>query len=302
VPHLLLDEVGQAVPDVLATGRDLLDPLQDRDGLGRKALGRLLVRQRHELGGGLLLPAGRDEDVGLLEPQPVVPRPPLELGLDQLQGLRVALPGDEPLDGVLARRSHRILRERPNWPRKANTDPGPRPRADVVVWVERYGKGGSMADNDQGTLGAIKSGVTTAATTAAHTAGTVAGAVGSAVGTAAGAVGSAVGTAAGAVGSAAKKVVGAVRSGAPAPAAAAPKARPRTRRRTTKKATARRGRARKPAARKRGSRKTSSRKASARKTSGRKASGRKAAARKRTTSKVARGRGRAAGRRTSRKK
>src|SRR4029079_12479221 len=84
--------------------------------------------------------------------------------------------------------------KRPNWPRKANTDPGPRPRADVVVWVERYGKGGSMADNDQGTLGAIKSGVTTAATTAAHTAGTVAGAVGSAGGDAAGGGGAPLGT------------------------------------------------------------------------------------------------------------
>jgi len=92
---VLGDEGGQAALDVEAAGVDLLDALEDRDGLGREPLPGQLVRHLAQGSDRFTASPGRDEGVRELQPQPAVLRPCLELGLGQLHRLAELLTGQQ---------------------------------------------------------------------------------------------------------------------------------------------------------------------------------------------------------------
>ena len=65
---LVLDQLGQAVFNIAPAGLDLLDPLQDGDGLGRETIARFLVGEGHQHGNGVSFPTGHHVDIRELQP------------------------------------------------------------------------------------------------------------------------------------------------------------------------------------------------------------------------------------------
>lgn len=102
---LLLDQAGEAGVDVLPARVDLLDLLQDRHGLRREALVRVLVREGQKQGDGFLLLVRQDEHVGELHPQARVGATSLELGLQDLDRAGILLLRDEGDDVFFLRLS-----------------------------------------------------------------------------------------------------------------------------------------------------------------------------------------------------
>src|SRR5262245_45082113 len=90
----------QALLDVAASRRDLLDPLEDRDRLGGEAVLGVLVGEAHENGRRLPAAAREHERVRELEPQPLILRTRLDLSLEDFDGLGVLLLRDEVLRGL----------------------------------------------------------------------------------------------------------------------------------------------------------------------------------------------------------
>ena len=78
---LLLDLAGEALLDVAAAGVDLLDLLEDRDGLGGEAVAGVLVGEGQQERHRLRLLVGQDQHVGELHAQARVGAPLLELCL-----------------------------------------------------------------------------------------------------------------------------------------------------------------------------------------------------------------------------
>jgi hypothetical protein len=100
---LFLDEGGDLHVHVPLAGVDLLDLLEDGDGLGREPFSGELIGEGGQVDHRLAALAGQDQHVGELEAEARVRVLAVGLGAKDFDGLRVVLLGDQSDDVVAFR-------------------------------------------------------------------------------------------------------------------------------------------------------------------------------------------------------